>query len=239
MDILWNNFLKFVRHFGEYTSNPSILLNPTLNKILSLTRRSVKLNSIVFLDGKLHQQWAAPSTPFDETGSFERRTYAARSYVSNFPARRWRVLHADRNTRQLLFNLPLFTYESHIPDSLPLAFSYARPLTCAGIPVERTEQWNGRGDRQVDPNSVVRCSNNGNGGKISRNTPAPSLFQLNEFFHYSCNRENSIPPPFRRRSSLRDKNLRCNSLFVVLGCSKKVIKRRFPKVIAKILSLLL
>lgn len=120
----------------------------------------------------------------------------------------------------------------------PLRF-LARPLTCAGIPVERTEQWNGRGDRQVDPNSVVRCSNNGNGGKISRNTPAPSLFQLNEFFHYSCNRENSIPPPFRRRSSLRDKNLRCNSLFVVLGCPKKVIKRRFPKVIGKILSLLL
>lgn len=98
---------------------------------------------------------------------------------------------------------------------------------------------NGTGGGIGKSNSVVRCSNNGNGGKISRNTPAPSLFQLNEFFHYSCNRENSIPPPFRRRSSLRDKNLRCNSLFVVLGCSKKVIKRRFPKVIGKILSLLL
>lgn len=127
-------------------------------RIKKLTRWSiVHSNSIVFLDGKLHfagnyeaRHQRRLST---KLGRSSKGTSAARSYVNNFLAAfRGKKMgfpcnHADRNTRQLLlFNLPLFTYESYIsPPSFRVAFSCARPLACAGIPVERTERGGSEG----------------------------------------------------------------------------------------------
>lgn len=92
-----------------------------------------------------------------------------------FPGKKMaRIPRENRNARQLLFNLPLFIIANLI-SPIPFELRFLMRGHLCALEFRLNARSNGRRGRQVEPNSVVRCSNNGNGGKISRNTPDPSL----------------------------------------------------------------